>query len=652
MATATRNLLLHGSDEPLQELRPLRAGPLSAMLDGVDLRYVRHGELELVRRIYVAVRDRNWNTIPGETSEIAIAERDDAFEVSFRVRHVSHDIDFTWDGRITGTPEGRVTFRMDGRAERDLLYNRIGFCVLHPWREYQGSHFGGETPDGPIEGFLPDSVAPQRFENGVYVPLFPSVSRLAVDLDGGACVTLEFEGDLFETEDQRNWTDASLKTYCTPLALGFPHELQQGHGKSQAVTVSAHGPGPKRPASDAAAGLRLEIGARSGRHLPPIGLAHPAGAPRLSEAEVRLLSSLRPAHLRADLHLDDPSWPDALAGAARAAEAIGGAQLELAVFVSDASGAALERLRELLAGHPVARVLVAPEGAQTTTPEETTPPFLVRLVRDALRLDAVPVAGGTDMYFCELNRTRPEVTDMDGVFWSLNGQVHAFDDVSLLETPEAQGEQVRTARQFAPDKGIFVGPVTLRRRYNVNATVAEEETADGLPDSVDPRQASLLGAAWTLASAKHLAEEGADAITYFETTGWRGVIQGDSDPPAPELFPARAGQAFPLFHVLADLAELRGAEIMSCRTDRPLEVAGLATRRPDGAVTLLLANLTSRSLRVAVSGLGNRGRVRRLDVDGADEAMHSPEQFRGNGTEAVDLGGLELGPYETVRIDT
>ncbi len=44
--------------------------------------------------------------------------------------------------------------------------------------------------------------------------------------------------------------------------------------------------------------------------------------------------------------------------------------------------------------------------------------------------------------------------------------------------------------------------------------------------------------------------------------------------------------------------------------------------------------------------------MRRLDVDGADEAMHSPEQFRGNGTEAVDLGGLELGPYETVRIDT
>jgi len=24
-------------------------------------------------------------------------------------------------------------------------------------------------------------------------------------------------------EDQRNWTDASFKTYSTPLALGFPH---------------------------------------------------------------------------------------------------------------------------------------------------------------------------------------------------------------------------------------------------------------------------------------------------------------------------------------------------------------------------------------------------------------------------------------------
>lgn len=654
MATTTRNLLLHGRDEPLPALRPLRAGPLSVMLDGVDLRYVRLGEIELVRRIYVAVRDRNWNTIPGIASEVDVRELGDTFEVSFGVRHASHDTAFSWDGTITGTADGRITFRMDGSAGADMLYNRIGFCVLHPWREYRGRRFRGETPDGPVEGTLPDSVAPQRFENGVYVPLFPSVSCLTVELERGAGVRLEFDGDLFETEDQRNWTDASLKTYCTPLALGFPHRLKDGEGKSQGVTVTGTG----APAVPSAPEARLELSQPTGRHVPSVGVGLASGAGQLTDAETGLLELLAPAHVRSELHLEQADWPNELADATRAAERLGAA-LELAVFVGRQPDEPLRRLRDLLAGANLARVLVVAEGAQTTTPEETTPAALVRRVRDALGPSGIPVAGGTDMYFCELNRTRPDVAEMDGVFWSLNGQVHAFDDVSLLETPEAQGEQVRTAREFAPGKAVFVGPVTLRRRYNVNATVAEEEAAGGLPDSVDPRQAALIGAAWTLASVKHLSEQGADAITYFEAVGWRGVIQGHSDPPAQRLFPARRGQAFPLFHVLADVTEFEGAEIVGCQTNRPLEVAGLAARRSDVArhsdagVTVLVANLMSRPATVTVTGLSGPGRVRRLNVDTADAAMDDPEQFRRRvWTEPVDVGELDLGPYETVRIDT
>ena len=135
---------------------------------------------------------------------------------------------------------------MDGRGARAMLYNRIGFCVLHPWRELGGAGYRGETPQGPVTGEFPRLVAPQRFENGVYVPLFNSVSRLEIALAGGGEVTLAFDGDLFETEDQRNWTDSSFKTYCTPLALGFPHQLAAGERRHQAVTVSARAVAPAR----------------------------------------------------------------------------------------------------------------------------------------------------------------------------------------------------------------------------------------------------------------------------------------------------------------------------------------------------------------------------------------------------------------------
>jgi hypothetical protein len=243
---------------------------------------------------------------------------------------------------------------------------------------------------------------------------------------------------------------------------------------------------------------------------------------------------------------------------------------------------------------------------------------------------------------------------MDGVFWSMNAQAHAFDDLSVMETPEAQGAQVRTARAFAPDRPLFAGPISLRRRYNVNATVAEAEADESveLPDSVDPRQLSLLGAAWTLASLAYVAQAGAAAGTWHETVGWRGVIQGDVAPPLPDAFPAAPGSAFPLFHVLADGAEVRGAEILACDGGAALELATLAVRRDDGGVTVLLANLTGHELNVCVTGLAPEARVRRLNAATVEQATRDPLAFRADGAVTGTGAELTLTPYETVRIDT
>src|SRR5207244_6909536 len=133
-----RYTLLHGVDTPPQELRPLRAAELECVVDGVDLRYVTAGGVEVVRRIYAAVRDRNWNTIPGTIESYELDDRGDSFEARFTVRHRSHDVDFVWDGSIAGGDDGRIAVSLDGRAERAMLYNRIGFCVLHPFRETRG----------------------------------------------------------------------------------------------------------------------------------------------------------------------------------------------------------------------------------------------------------------------------------------------------------------------------------------------------------------------------------------------------------------------------------------------------------------------------------------------------------------------------------
>jgi hypothetical protein len=672
MRTLTTYQLWHGVDSPPATLLELRAGPVTAQLDGIDLRYVRLGSLELVRRIYVGVRDQNWNTIPGTFQIISLERQTERFEIVFEAEHRSADLDFAWRGRISGTPDGQIRYAMDGVARSDFRYNRIGFCVLHPFRECAGQAYTAWTPEGEISGHLPELIGPQRFEQGHYVPLFPSFSRLRVALAEGIAVRFDFAGDLFEMEDQRNWTDASFKTYCTPLARGFPHQAHAGMALAQEVTLTPEGDLQRAPAA-ASAEPRLTLGGSMGRGLPAIGFSLGSAATRpgiLTAQEIARLRRLSPAHLRVDLHLAQEE-PQSLEPALQLVEALQSA-LELALFLTPEMTEPLQRLAAFLRGRAaVARFLIFQEGAQTAHPSETTAPALIELARSQLAAVAPGAAfvGGTDMYFCELNRTRPQVEAMDGIAYSVIPQAHAFDDLSLVETLEAQAETVRSAQAFAGAKPISVTPITLKRRYNPHATTAERERApDELPESVDPRQMSLLGAAWTAGSIKYLAESGAASLTYYETVGWLGLMQGAEGPPLPDQFPAAPGMVFPLYHVFADLAEWqepleegneRGTTLVACQSDQPLQVAGLAVARA-GILHLLVMNFSATPQRVHIGPLpaGSGGaqrevRLRRLDATSAPEALFAAERFRQRWDQVVLQHGellLELAPYAVVRL--
>jgi hypothetical protein len=168
---------------------------------------------------------------------------------------------------------------------------------------------------------------------------------------------------------------------------------------------------------------------------------------------------------------------------------------------------------------------------------------------------------------------------------------------------------------------------------------------------------SLFGAAWTLGSVKNLAEAGADALTYFETTGWRGLMETEDAPALPALFPSSAGMVFPLYHILADLAELRESEagdLLACRSSDPLAVVGLAARDAEG-LHLLIANLTPAEQSVTIGGLSvGEMTSRRLNSASAPRALFEPMAFRAE-RETVTAHGdetvLTLAPYEVCRID-
>ncbi len=55
----------------------------------------------------------------------------------------------------------------------------------------------------------------------------------------GVATTATFDGEVFEMEDQRNWTDASYKTYSTPLERPFPVVIADGAVIEQSVVFDA-----------------------------------------------------------------------------------------------------------------------------------------------------------------------------------------------------------------------------------------------------------------------------------------------------------------------------------------------------------------------------------------------------------------------------
>src|SRR5689334_13934427 len=189
------NVIYYGKDEPLPEQIALRAGPLSLVYENGDLRYIRLGEHEIVRRIYVAVRDRNWDTVLPVLSNLQIEAGDDTFRISYDADHSQGQIRFTWRATIAGDADGTIRFAMDGQALTTFLRNRIGFCLLHP-----GSCAGAaariEHVDGTVEtSQFPLYIAPQALIDGVTHPVYPFADMRAVsrEVAPGVWATLRMD---------------------------------------------------------------------------------------------------------------------------------------------------------------------------------------------------------------------------------------------------------------------------------------------------------------------------------------------------------------------------------------------------------------------------------------------------------------------------
>lgn len=631
--------------KPTSNWKELCAGPLRMRFENGDLRYIKWGEHEILRRVYAAVRDRNWDTIPAQISNLKCEIEASSFRISYDATHREREIDFVWRGEITGDEAGTIRFTFDGEARSTFLRNRIGFCVLHP-AELAGQTCRARYANGSeYTTAFPELVAAEQPVKALH-----DLSAITHEVAPGLWAEVAFSGDLFETEDQRNWIDASYKTFCTPLRLPFPLEIAAGTRIKQSVELRLYGSSSTVPARVTQAQQSILLSRTEQRfELPPLGLG--LGPHPLSAREIERLAKLKPAHLRADVKLAEASVDELLARANLTSLQLN-APLEMALFLSENAEAELQSLVKWLRQEQprVARWLIFDTGAKSSAARS------LQLARQALQDYGAPIGGGTNADFYQLNQFRPPADLMDFVAFSMNPQMHAFDDTSLVETLTVIPEPVRSARHYFNRLPVVVSPVTFKPRFNAVATEADSAIApDQLPPQVDVRQMTLFGAAWTLGAIKRLAESEATSVTCFETTGWRGVMETDAGSPLPEQFPSLPGAVFPLYHALADVAEFAGGEMIGVQSGAPRTVEALLLR--DGErQALLLANLTPEPQSAGVADISKVARqvarLRRLNEQNVEAAMCEPETFRRQyAPEKPSSDRIELSPYEIVRLE-
>ena len=629
----------YGRPEKLPGQISLCAGKLSMIYETGALRTISIGKYEIVRMIYSAVRDQAWLTAEPEISDEEIDIREDSFSISYNCRYILGEIDFSAHYSITGTSDHTVIFEMEGEALSTFQKNRIGFCLLHPIEECAGNPCSVIHSNNEEENLIfPLNISP-------FQP-FKDIKSIRWEVAGCKC-TADFLGDIFETEDQRNWTDASFKTYCTPLEKPFPVTIVKGEKVSQKIVLKVEA--DSFHDSESTTGIQIQLFPDQVKHLPAIGIGQSTRPQKMSPDEISLLKNLPFNHYRIEIYLFQEDWRIHAENAVEEAIQLG-YPLMFALFLDEPYYLKSNQFIMWVLGFSVKVESVILFHTTLQSIPDSLIDFILPLFR--LKLPGVKIGCGTNANFAQLNRNRPETECTDFISYSLHPQEHASDNQTLVENLKAQEYTVNSAHGFARGKEVWVSPVNIRRRFNANQENFEHPVeGNGFPPQVDARLMSLFGAGWSAISLKYLAESGINGCTYFETVGERGLLQGENDSRWPSEFTSVEGMIFPVFHIFRHILANKDYHVMVSKSSDPLVVDSFVLT--DGTnLKLLIVNFTSEVRKVEIKGFVSNVLIKVMDAESFPVATSNTEWLENEaGTKITHGNSLSLSPFSISFID-
>ena len=512
-------------DAVLPNAKILRAGSISCMFESGNIRYVKIGEIEILSMIYGAVRDENWGTVPCKIKDEKITKTDDGFIISYTGHYVQNDINYEADFVIEGKSANSIIFSMKGRANTNFKINRIGICIHHPINECREKKVIITKPDGIFyRSEFPNLISPEL--------IFKQIKKMQWETEGNLAVHLLFDGAVFETEDQRNWSDSSYKTYAPPLTLPNTTEVTAGDTILQTFTLRLSGL-TNKPAVNSDKLKKRKIS------FPSIGYSRQPEQPALAAEAIKMLSKIPFDHYRVTLFLKDSTWVQQLQVALAEAYLLN-TLIQLVIYFDEHI---IENIKKIVFylkdNQTIVQHILILQYSQTVTP-----PALLKQVYPLFKKDLpqIKIGYGAAFSFSDLNKAKPLNIPCDFISFGFNPQVHAIDTRSFMESVQNQQDMMETLKKFADGKEIHIGPVTLGDTDTIltdNSILLESE----INKSAISKQ-NWLTTWWTLLTIQNCGT--ANSISFFQLFGAQGLLQL-KDPvngAAPEI------EASPLYEML------------------------------------------------------------------------------------------------------
>lgn len=655
----SRAVFLMGTSITEAPKTTLSAASLSAEFDQGALRWIRWRGIEILRGVAFLVRTPGWGTPEPQISELSIQQNDDAFKVRYQAHYVNGEEQLTVDVSFEGHSEGFLSASARIVADTNFTTNRTGFVVLYPLEGVVGTAVQVEHADGENTNIvISDAISPGQPIFNIHAITHHPVENLSV--------ATRFEGDVFEAEDHRNWSDASFKIYNRPIALPHPYSLQAGQELLQSVTVRVKDDNTRQDdhcVTDNTRAARVEVGAVTRQSVPVIGLGLSADASVEALDYADQLSRLGPIHF---LLRYDPTTPHKaehlLAAGQLAATTNLPIALELLLTASHDPAEEIGSVAKLLQKAEISPLSVAifPKNDERSfQPGELRPqsPSDADIYAEAKKaFPDTPVGGGSPAFFTEFNRKRPSPGSFDFITHATAPTVHAADDVSVIETLQSLPHIIKSARKIIQgadkhEERVFyrIGPVGIGARLNPygNGPVANPDSARVGLAANDPRQRGLFAAAWHVGYAAIVAKYGVDALIMGAPTGPFGVVS-TRQPYLREWWDDQEeGHVYPLFHVVADLAS--GSSKPRLDTTSDSEQLAVIGWQDAGQNTVLIANLSGEPVKVNLVDVA-WAQVRLLDVEHIEIAVLSPQVFRHSSEVKNIEKGIDLDAYAVATI--